>query len=370
MKQSLKSEITTILHAAPIVDNLARKTFVSLFILALIQLRKVQFCELATVLNNDVKTSSNQNRIEDFFRDVTIDFRAVAQLILAFLPKKAKLRLTIDRTEWDFGRCQVNILMVLVGCGDLQLPLYWELLDNKSGNSNSGDRIDLLKKCFTVVDIKRIGLVVGDREFVGHKWIKYLKDNNLPFVMRFPKHHTFTLEDGLVCTPEGLKLEIGASFLVAHAQVDSCWGSVWIKRLDETEYLYLMGTVGLAYMGQLYRKRWSIEAFFQNLKKRGYDLESTHLRCLTKLSKLVALVSLAYALCASFGLYIHQKVQPIKKKNHGYKANSFARYGLNLWRTLLSDSRAEPPPLWCLVKRLINWLKRQLANNQATILAG
>ena len=57
------------------------------------------------------------------------------------------------------------------------------MLDNKSGNSNSQDRIDVLEKCFAIVDVKRIGLVIGDREFVGHKWIKYLKDNSLNFVM-------------------------------------------------------------------------------------------------------------------------------------------------------------------------------------------
>ena len=112
MKQSLKGEITAILHSAPIVDNLARKTFVSLFVLALIQSRKVQFNEIANVLNDDVKVASNQNRIEDFFREVDINFQAIARLMLVLLPKKEKLRLTIDRTEWDFGKCQVNILMV------------------------------------------------------------------------------------------------------------------------------------------------------------------------------------------------------------------------------------------------------------------
>ena len=75
----------------------------------------------------------------DFFREVEIDYHCVAALLLSLLPKGKKLRLCIDRTEWDFGKYQVNILMVLVGCGQLQIPLYWELLDNKSGNSNADD---------------------------------------------------------------------------------------------------------------------------------------------------------------------------------------------------------------------------------------
>ena len=98
-RTDLKSEITSILHSAPIVDNLARKTFISLFVISLIQLRKVQFNELATVFNEQAKIASNQNRIEDFFREVEINFQAVAQLMLVLLPKKGKLRLTIDRTD-------------------------------------------------------------------------------------------------------------------------------------------------------------------------------------------------------------------------------------------------------------------------------
>lgn len=370
MKQSLKGEITSVLHSAKIIDNLARKTFVSLFILALIQQRKVQFCELATVLNDEVKTASNQNRIEDFFREVDINCQAVAALMLALLPKKAKLRLTIDRTEWDFGKCQVNILMVLVGCGELQLPLYWELLDNKSGNSNTADRIDLLEKCFAIVDIKRIGLVIGDREFIGHIWVKYLKDRKLNFILRFPKHHLITTASGETVSINELRLAVGASCWFKECQVDGCWGKAWIKRLDKEEYLYLFGTVAINFMGQLYRKRWYIEAFFQNLKGRGFDLESTHLRSLPKLSKLLALVSLAYAFCASFGLYYHQKIQAVKVKKHGYKATSFARYGLNLIRSMLRSSLKELTTSWSLIRQLLMWLKRQLSQNQSTILAG
>ena len=255
MKQRLKGEITAILHSAPIVTNLARKTFVALFIIALIKQRKVQFSELAATLNDEAKIASNQNRIEDFFREVDINSQALAALMLALLPKKSKLRLTIDRTEWDFGKCQVNILMVLVGCGELQLPIYWELLDNKSGNSNSKDRIDVLENCFAVVDSNRIGLVIGDREFVGHKWIKYLKDKQLNFVMRFPEHHSITTKSGKTVLISDLELAVGASSWFNECQVDGCWGKAWVKRLDEDEYLYLFGSVEVSFLGQLYRKR-------------------------------------------------------------------------------------------------------------------
>ena len=42
--------------------------------------------------------------------------------------------------------------------------------------------------------------------------------------------------------------------------------------------LFLFGTVTPAFLGQLYRKRWTIGACFQNLKGRGFALRSTPLQ--------------------------------------------------------------------------------------------
>ena len=70
-----------------------------------------------------------------FFRKTDLNYLVLAQLLLSLLPAQGKVRLCLDRTEWDFGQCQVNILLVTVGRGTFQVPLYWELLDNRSGNS-------------------------------------------------------------------------------------------------------------------------------------------------------------------------------------------------------------------------------------------
>lgn len=61
------------------------------------------------------------------------------------------------------------------------------------------------------------------------------------------------------------------------------------------DFLILFGNVGLPYMDQLHAKHWTIEHYFQNLKERGFNLETSHLRCRHKLRELVALVSLTYA---------------------------------------------------------------------------
>lgn len=211
MKQRLIAKITTLLRCVQLVPHLSRQKFVSQFVVALLKSRNVQFCEVAQHLNDAVKLASNETRIQDFFRQADLNYLVLAQLLVTLLPATGKLRLCLDRTEWDVGRCQVNILLVTVGRGAFQVPLYWELLDNRSGNSSAADRIALLQACVQVLGRQRIGLVVGDREFVGHACLNWLRANNLPFVMRLPKHHQLTFASGRRRAVTALGLAPGAA---------------------------------------------------------------------------------------------------------------------------------------------------------------
>ena len=370
MKQRLSTKITTLLRQVPIVGNLARQKFVAQFIIALLKSRNVQFCEVAQHLNDGVKPASNETRIQDFFREVDVHYLLLARLLVRLLPAQGKLRLCIDRTEWDFGRCQVNILLVTVGRGAFQLPLYWELLDNRSGNSAARDRIALLQVCLQLLGKDRIGLVLGDREFVGQHWLKWLKDQGLNFLMRLPKHHQLTLADGRRLAITDLGLAVGEHRRFAHGCVDGVWGQVWVQALAGGDFLFLLGNVGLPYMDQLYAKRWTIEQCFQNLKGRGFNLEASHLRCRHKLRKLVALVSLAYACCLSVGTVAHEKVKPIARKKHGYRATSLSRHGLNILRQITRPGTPASEPLARKVGALFDWFIRQTAGCQSLKIVG
>jgi hypothetical protein len=80
-----------------------------------------------------------------------------------------------------------------------------------------------------------------------------------------------------------------------------------------------------------YAKRWEIETLFGILKSRGFDLEDTHLKDLERLSKLVALLTLAMCWAIRTGQWFaQQKAIPIKK--HGRKAKSIFRVGCDYIR--------------------------------------
>ena len=123
MKQCLITKITTVLQQVPLVGHLSRQKFVAQFVIGLLKSRNVQFCEVAQHLNDAVKPASNETRIQPFFRTVKPDYLTLARLVVRLLPATGKLRLCLDRIEWDVGRCQVNILLVTVGCGAWHVPL-------------------------------------------------------------------------------------------------------------------------------------------------------------------------------------------------------------------------------------------------------
>lgn len=59
-----------------------------------------------------------------------------------------------------------------------------------------------------------------------------------------------------------------------------------------------------------YRKRWDIEPMFKNLKTQGFNIEDTHMTCLERLKKLMAVVAISTFLMCLMGT--HQKC-PYKK---------------------------------------------------------
>ena len=189
MKTRFSDKIKEVFGKVKTVKNLARQKFMFSFLPGLIKRRKVPFCEVAQHLNDQVQDICNEVRIQDFFRKVELDYEQVALLMCLFLNRKEKVRLCLDRTGWDFGRCQVNILLVLACQGAVQVPLYCEVLDNKSGNSSTADHKAILAQCVQLLGKERIGILVADRELVGHRWLRYLKDNGIGFCVRLPKHH-------------------------------------------------------------------------------------------------------------------------------------------------------------------------------------
>lgn len=323
-----------LIRSLGVVWHKKRQEFVDLIISGMINSRSVQFWEIAEGIDKPIKTESLERRIQDFFEKVSFDYQALMRYFLSFVHHD-KLSLSIDRTEWDFGLTRINILCVIASIGKMGVPLYFELLDNNSGNSHTEDRIKLFKEIVKLIGVERIEWLVMDREFIGHKWLKWLKSQRIDFCVRVPKSHKINLLGGQVLDAQGVVKSHG-NLCEEDVIVDGVAINCNVSTDKNGELLYLIGTLDSASLKAIYRKRWTIEVFFQALKGRGFNMEESRLKCLKKYRKLFAVTAMAYTLCWAAGIE-EARSNPVKTKKHGYPQFSVFRRGLNLFRRYLKN---------------------------------
>jgi hypothetical protein len=80
-------------------------------LLEMIKSRQVQFHSIAVEIKSDAQKASIERSIQAFFKrfDFDFDFEKASLALLSFLPP-GKLDLSINRTEWNFGKRQCNFL--------------------------------------------------------------------------------------------------------------------------------------------------------------------------------------------------------------------------------------------------------------------
>jgi hypothetical protein len=92
------------------------------------------------------------------------------------------------------------------------------------------------------------------------------------------------------------------------------WGEDWYFSgcyLGSGEYLILVSPNFSAEAVAEYARRWEVETLFAALKTRGFNLEQTHLVDHQRLSKLLALLALAFCWCHRIGEWLHTQ-RPLK----------------------------------------------------------
>lgn len=171
----------------------------SAMLMAIVASRSVQLSVLSRFYEASDRPDSAFKRMQRFLRQVSLPSQSIALLILSLLgfDKDKKLTLILDRTNWQFGRCHINVLFLSVIWNGVGVPLFFKFLaDKKQGNSSYIDRIELVEKAIALVGRSSISAVLGDREFVGKRWLLWLRKAKIPFVMRFNHGNTKIDSDG------------------------------------------------------------------------------------------------------------------------------------------------------------------------------
>ncbi|MCP4756155.1 MAG: IS4/IS5 family transposase, partial [Proteobacteria bacterium] len=164
--------------------NKARLQFLCKIILGLIGANTICHEYLSRHIATKSKLSSVYRGIQRFFAGFEIDAFTVARLVASLVPiGELGWILTMDRTNWKFGKKNINLLVLGVACEGVAIPLFSTLLD-KRGNSNWKERIDVLSRFVECFGKDPIECFTADREFIGNKWLGYLKSENIPVCVR------------------------------------------------------------------------------------------------------------------------------------------------------------------------------------------
>lgn len=147
-------------------------------ILALIGREDVRLTKLAAQLPGKALHSSKVKQLHRFFKHVRLPQDVLARFILSFADPMERLWLMIDRTNWSLGKIEINILLVAVIVNGQALPLMWTLLPH-GRSSNSAVRNALMERVLHVLPARPIAGLLGDREFIGKKWFKFLNKSKV-----------------------------------------------------------------------------------------------------------------------------------------------------------------------------------------------
>lgn len=228
--------------------------------------------------------------------------------------------LAMDRTNWAFGETEHNLLVVGAVVGDTLVPLVWVAL-GKDGSSSGKERIALMQKLLRFWRREDIAYLLADREFIGEEWLSWLRSQDIAFVTRLRGNLVVGLQNGSTKRVDALceVLHLWRSSQMIPVKMSGHWWQLQAKRTGKGLVIVLCHgmetTPGKPV--NLYRKRWKIECAFACLKRKGFELEDTHLQHAERLETLLGAVLIAF----SWSLAMARKCQKPILKNHGYPAN-------------------------------------------------
>lgn len=315
--------------------NLARIRLICLFITALCKVKSVNYCKLSSGFDSMASAASCLRRIQRFIAEAELPMKLISRLIFSILPNNKSLILVMDRTNWKFGRHNINILMLGVSYKNVAIPLMFKMLD-KRGNSNTAERIRLMEDFIDWFGKDRIDCLLADREFIGERWLGFLNDNQIRYHIRIRNNFKVLLPNKQrEITAWHLFSDLGLKQFRHHEKIvrmhgELCYLSATKTLVDgKVEFVILVSFNKPVEAMEYYKQRWQIETLFKSMKSSGFNIEDTHVTALDRLEKLIMMTMLAFVWCYKIGDHIDREIRPIKIKKHGRRAVSVFKYGLD-----------------------------------------
>jgi hypothetical protein len=260
-----------------------------------------------------------------------------AKATVEILGFKGKFDLSLDRSNWKYGKKEINYLVLSWRINrHISIPLMFTELD-KAGNSNTDERLDLLEKFNKIFGFDRIKSLAADREFIGKKWFNELHKHDIPYFIRVKENTLLSWgEDNPIHAREFFRHLQGAQNRLIQKEM---YGSIVYfagARSKVGGLVIVMSNQDLKSSQILakYRERWAIEELFRKLKTSGFHWENTHMIHSPRLISLLIILSFGVLIACLMGQ--EQKIP--WKKTLDYPLYSVFKHGLVRFQFLLAQS--------------------------------
>jgi Transposase DDE domain len=184
-------------------------------IMGIVGAKNAQLPSLAQSFKSKAMPQSRVKRFYRLLREQMMDFQAIAKIIIGLLSLPEMMVLSMDRTNWQFGKKSFNFLVLGVVWQNISIPLLWQNL-GKEGNSDTDARSALLARFLRLFPATRVRCLLADREFIGEDWFKWLHKQRISFCIRLK-------ENTLVCHANGGTMPLKQQLKHLQQGQHQCW---------------------------------------------------------------------------------------------------------------------------------------------------
>ena len=330
-------------------ERITRKRNFIWMLVGLYQSRSVHTSKIAEKVPGVARLPSKTRRIQRLLTNPAIRVREwyepIAKMIIRQVASN-QVRLIVDGSKVGFGH---QLLLVAIAYRRRTIPLAWTWVKSSRGHSSSWKQKALLNYVHSLIPPKTKVIVVGDSEFGEVEVQKLLKSWHWKYILRQKGRYLFKAKgehllhrlDSLVHKP-GQKVWLEDCHLTAKYLYPVNLLAYWKPGEKEPWFLATDLSDPQAVL-KAYRLRMWIEETFADLKRNGFDLESTHLRNFLRLSRLTLAVVLLYVWLVAFGSKVIKSGKRRLVDRNDRRDYSIFRIGRNMVERLLSNE--EPLPI-------------------------
>jgi len=285
------------------------RAFVWLLV-GIFQSRSVSLSRIASKIPGPAKLVSVTRRLSRLLDNANIRVRdwyeAVARLWLeAQFQHLGEIRLIVDGTKVGF---QHQLLVVCLAYRKRAIPVAWTWVKHVKGHTTAWKHLALLAYVRTLLPRGAGVFLVGDTEFGPVDVLKQLDRWGWFYVLRQKtRTHVWLNEQlgwqefGSFVGKAGDSRWLGAGYL-AESQIYPVNLLAHWEKGEPEPWCLATNLPDRSMTLHCYSRRMWIEEMFGDLKKHGFDLESTKLRHFERLSRLTMAVTLLYVWSLTVGV--------------------------------------------------------------------